>query len=162
MEKTVFDAMNEHINYEYYSAYIYLALSIQMEKNNYKGFAKWLEKHYEEELGHAKDFINFMIKRDQSPVLLDIKMENFDHITSPLEVAEKIYAHEQTVTTSIYKLHDTAKKADDYATEIFMHQYIAEQTEEEDITKDIVDRFTLAGDDMGARVQIDRILESRA
>lgn len=158
MEKTVFDAMNEHINYEFYSAYIYLGLSIQMEKKNYKGFAKWLQKHYEEELNHAKDFINFMIKRDQSPVLYDIKIENYEHISSPLEAAQKIYGHEQTVTESIYKLHDTAKRADDYATEIFMHKYISEQTEEEDITKDIVDMFTLAGEDMGAKVQMDRTL----
>lgn len=162
MEKTVFDAMNEHINYEFYSGYIYLSLAIQMEKKNYKGFAKWLVKHYEEELRHAKDFIDFMIKRDQSPVLLDIKMENFEDISEPLEVAKKIYSHEQSVTQTIYKLHDMAKKADDYATEIFMHKYIAEQTEEEDITKNIVDMFTLAGDDIGARVQMDRHLSEQS
>lgn len=162
MDKTVFDAMNEHINYEFYSGYIYLGLAFQMEKKNYKGFAKWLEKHYEEELSHARDFINFMIKRDQSPVLLDIKMENFDDVCEPLEVAKKIYEHEKKVTATIYKLHDLAKKADDYATEIFMHKYIAEQTEEEDITKNIVDMFTLAGDDMGARVQMDRMLGRKA
>lgn len=162
MDKTVFDAMNEHINYEFYSGYIYLALAIQMEKKNYKGLARWLKKHYGEELRHAQDFIDFMIKRDQSPVLLDIKMENFDDVEEPLEVANKIYEHEKTVTQSIYKLHDMAKKADDYATEVFMHSYIEEQTEEEDITKDIVDMFTLAADDMGARVQMDRMLWKRA
>lgn len=159
MEEKVFDAMNEHINYEFYSGYIYLSLAIQMEKKNYKGFAKWLEEHYEEELEHAKDFIDFMIKRAESPVLLDIKMESFDDIEEPLEVAKKIYEHEKTVTRSIYKLHDMSKQADDYATEIFMHKYVAEQIEEEDITKDIVDMFTLAGDDIAARVQMDRMLE---
>lgn len=158
MDKNVLDAMNEHINYEFYSGYIYLELAIQMERKNYKGFARWLEKHYEEELEHAKDFILFMIKRGQSPKLLDIKMEDFDSISTPLEVAKKIYEHEKTVTKSIYSLHDMAKKADDYATEIFMHKYIEEQIEEEDLTQNIVDMFTLAEDDIAARVQMDKTL----
>ena len=62
----------------------------------------------------------FMMKRDQSPVLLDIKMENFDDVCEPLEVAKKIYEHEKKVTATIYKLQDMVKKADDYATEIFI------------------------------------------
>lgn len=162
MDQKVIDAMNEHINYEFYSGYIYLGLAIQMEKKNYKGFAKWLEKHYEEELEHGKDFLSFMIMRSESPSLLDIKMENFDDICEPIDVAKKIYEHERTVTKSIYKLHDMTKEANDYATEIFMHKYIAEQIEEEDITKDIVDMFTLAGDDIAAKVQMDRTLARMA
>lgn len=158
MEQKVLDAMNEHINYEFYSGYIYLSLAIQMEKRDYKGFAKWLKGHYEEELKHAQDFIEFMVKRDESPKLLDIEMENFDSIQDPIEVAMKIYEHEQTVTESIYKLHDIAKGANDYATEIFMHKYIEEQIEEEDITKGIVDMFTLAADDIAAQVIMDKEL----
>ncbi len=161
MKKEVFDAMNEHINYEYYSAYIYLQLGLTMERENYKGYSAWLIDHYKEELQHAQDFIEFMFQRDQTPVLMDIKMENFD-VKEPLEVAKLIYEHEKTVTERIYKLHDKAKKAEDYATEIFMHTYITEQIEEEDVTKDIVDRFTLAGDDIAARLIIDGRLGKRS
>ena len=64
------------------------------------------------------------------------------------------------MTARIYKIHDISKKADDYATEIFMHQFISEQIEEEDITKEIFDSFTLAGDSVAAKLAVDRSLEA--
>lgn len=131
-----------------------------MEKNNYKGYWSWLIDHYKEELGHAQDFIDFMIKRSVTPVLQNIETVEFS-CTEPLDVAKTIYDHERKVTERIYKIHDLAKKADDYATEIFMHSYIDEQIEEEDLTKDIVDSFELAGDDIAARLIIDGRLGSK-
>lgn len=159
MDSNVINGMNEQINFELYSGYIYLELALIMEKQNYKGFSRWLMKHYNEELSHAKDFIDFMLKRDATPTLKDIKMEKFS-ITQPLEVAKIILAHEQKVTARIYNLHDIAKKANDYATEIFMHKYISEQIEEEDTAKNIVDNFTLAADNIGARFIVDRELKA--
>lgn len=160
MNEKVIDDLNEQINFEFYSAYIYLELGLIMEKQNYKGFSAWLMSHYHEELSHAGDFIDFMIKRDFTPSLHDIKMEKFD-VKTPLEVAQIIHDHEKKVTKRIYALHDTAKKANDYATEIFMHSYISEQIEEENITKNIVDGFTLAGNDISAQLIIDRSLKSK-
>lgn len=157
MDKKVMEDMSAQINFEFYSGFIYLELALIMEKQNYKGFSEWLMQHYNEELEHAKDFIDFMIKRDSTPILHEIKMEKFD-VTEPLEVAKIIYEHEKKVTKRIYDLHDCAKKANDYATEIFMHSYISEQIEEENTTKNIVDSFTLAGDDIAARLTIDREL----
>lgn len=157
MEKTVIDALNDQINFEFYSGYVYLHLGLAMEKENYKGFAKWLFTHYEEELAHAKDFIDFMLKRDATPTLQDIKMADLK-LTSPLEVATFVLNHEKVVTQRIYQLHDVAKKANDYATEIFMHKYIEEQIEEENVAKDLVDSFTLAGDSISARIAVDKSL----
>lgn len=159
MEQKVMEALNEQINFELYSGYLYLGLSLAMEDKNYKGYAKWLAEHYEEELSHAKDFIDFMHKRGVKPTLHQIEMADANY-TEPLEVAKAVLEHEQKVSQRIYKIHDLAKQADDYATEIFMHQYIAEQTEEEDLTREIVDQFTLAGDNISARMIIDRELGS--
>lgn len=156
MNKEVKEALDEQINFEIYSGFIYLNLSFIMEKYNFKGYAKWLENHYQEELEHASDFYRFIIKRDETPKLLDVKMEEFTDVTTPLEVAKIIYEHERKVSSRIYRLHDLAKRNDDYATEIFMHSYIEEQIEEEDITKTIVDQFTLAGNDVGAQIIVDR------
>lgn len=155
MDKQVMVEMNEQINFELYSGYIYLELGLIMEKQNYKGFSSWLMEHYKEELEHASDFIDFMIKRGVTPTLHDIKMEKFD-VTEPVDVAKIIYEHEQKVTKRVFDLHDVAKKANDYATEIFMHSYICEQIEEEDTTQDILDSFTLAGDNVAAKLIIDR------
>lgn len=159
MEPKVMEALNEQINFELYSGYLYLGLSLAMEDKNYKGYSKWLAEHYEEELSHAKDFIDFMHKRGVKPTLHQIEMADANY-TEPLEVAKAVLEHEQKVSQRIYKIHDLAKQADDYATEIFMHQFIAEQTEEEDLTREIVDQFTLAGDNISARMIIDRELGS--
>ena len=160
MKKEVLNALNEQINFELYSGYIYLNLSIAMERENYKGYAKWLANHYKEELAHADQFIEFIQKRDAKPELMTIEKKNFD-VKEPLEVAKIILDHENKVTERIYKIHDVAKKSDDYATEIFMHQFINEQIEEEELALDIVDNFTLAGDNIAAKITIDRELGSK-
>lgn len=159
MEKQVLQGLNEQINFEIYSGYIYLALSLKMEELKYKGYSSWLKKHYHEELEHAEDFIEFIHKRGETPSLMDIKMKEFD-VKEPLEVAEIILEHERKVTERIYKLHDLAKKNNDYATEIFMHQYISEQIEEENTAQDIVDSFILAGDSVAAKFSVDRELKA--
>lgn len=157
MNEKVVETLSEHINFELYSGYIYLELALIMEKQNYKGYSTWLMRHYEEELAHAKDFIEFMFKRGATPMLKDIKMEKFS-VKEPIEVAKIALEHEQKVTKLIYKIHDIAKKTDDYATEIFMHKYINEQIEEENMTREIVDSFTLAGENIAAKMSVDRDL----
>lgn len=159
MNQELIQAMNEQINLEMYSGYLYLSLSIQMEKMNYKGYAKWLESHYEEEFAHAKDFIHFMQKRNTSATLEDIKAQPCES-TEPIEIAKLVLAHEKKVTMQIDKLHDVAKKNNDYATEIFMHQYIQEQIEEECLAQDIIDKFNFAGDSVSAKYSVDRELAS--
>ena len=155
MDANVIKAMNEQINLEMYSGYLYLSLSIQMEKMNYKGYSKWLLEHYDEEFCHAKDFIAYLQKRDISATLLDIKAEEVNY-EDLLEVAKAVLAHEKKVTQKIYELHDIAKKHDDYATEVFMHDYINEQIEEEDLAQTIIDKFTFAGDSTSAKYAVDR------
>lgn len=157
MDQKVMDALNEQINFELYSAYLYLGLSLAMEDMNYKGYSAWLADHHDEELSHAKAFIDFMHKRGVKPTLHNIEMAEVTQI-KPLEVAKVVLEHEQKVSQRIYKIHDVAKQADDYATEIFMHQFIEEQTEEEDVTREIVDQFTLAGENISAQMIIDREL----
>lgn len=160
MDKKVIDIMNEQINYEMHSGYIYLQASLVMEKENYKGYSQWLFAHYKEEFEHAEDFMSYLQKRDVTPTLMPIQNEDVK-VTTPLEVAQLILDHERKVTKRIYEIHDVAKNANDYATEIFMHKYINEQIEEEDVAKDIVDSFTLAGDNISARLTIDRSLNSK-
>lgn len=160
MDKKVVEALNEQINFELYSAYLYLGLSLAMEEQNYKGYSAWLSEHHEEEIAHAKDFISYMHKRGVKPTLHNIEMAEANQ-TDPLDVAKAVLEHEQKVSQRIYKIHDLAKQADDYATEIFMHQYIVEQTEEENLTREIVDQFTLACDNISARMIIDRELGSK-
>lgn len=159
MKKEMYSALNEHINFEIESAYIYLQLSLIMEDKNYKGYAAWLRDHFHEELKHGDAFIKFMQERGQKPVLNDIKCHDYD-ITEPLQVAQLVYEHEQKVSQRIYKLTDTSRETGEYAVEIFLHSFVKEQTEEEDITRDILEKFTMAGNDMAAKLFLDRELGS--
>ena len=101
-------------------------------------------------------YINYMHKRGVKPTLHQIDMAEVNQ-TEPLQVARQFWARTK-VSQRIYNIHDLAKQANDYATEIFMHEFIAEQTEEEDVTREIVDRFTLAGDNVSAKMGVDREL----
>lgn len=157
MNNEVLKAMEEQINYEMYSGYVYLKLSLLMEKLNYKGYAYWLKSQYKEEFEHAEDFISFLQKRDSTPELSNIAVEDLSFDT-PMQVAEFVLGHEQKVTNRIYQLHDIAKKNNDYATEIFLHSFISEQIQEENVAQDIVDKFTFAGDSTAACYAVDREL----
>lgn len=161
MDQSVVNALNDQINFEQYSGFIYLSLALRMDELNYKGFSKWLTAHFHEELGHAQQFIEFMQKREAVPVLEDIEMKQFSDM-EPLEAAKIILEHEKLVTERIYKIHDLAKQKDDYATEIFMHQFIEEQIEEEATAREIVDLFSLAQDSISARFAVDRQLAQLA
>lgn len=154
MKQEMLNALNEHINFEMHSGYIYLQLALIMEENNYKGYATWLSNHYFEELNHAQLFIKYLQDRNQKPVLTNIECPQFN-VKTPLEVAKLIYEHEQKVSSRIYGLTELARDLKDYASEVFLHTFIQEQTEEEDLTRDIVDKFELAADSIAAIMYVD-------
>ena len=160
VSKKLVKALNEHVNLEMYSGYLYLTMSIKTHEENYKGYSSWLFKQYQEELEHSHDFIHFMQQRDMVVELKSVQVEPIKE-TDPLKIAKLVLEHERNVTKSIYKLHDLAKQENDYATEIFMHKYINEQIQEEDTAQDIIDKFTFAGDSTSAKYSIDKELGER-
>ncbi len=160
MSEKVIAALSQHVNFEMSSAYLYLDMSIKMHDANFKGYSNWLFKQYQEEMEHGEDFIKFALKRDFKVELTAIAKQEVTTV-DPLEVAKAVLAHEQKVTKAIYELHDIAKKANDYATEIFLHKYIDEQIQEEDDARTIIDKFTFAGDSTAARYAVDRELAAR-
>lgn len=156
----VLNALREQINKEFASAYLYLSMSLKMESANYKGFANWLFKQYQEELEHAHTFIHYIQKRGAEVQLNDIKAAEIT-TNAPLAIAEAVLAHEQMISHSINSLTELSRKENDYATEIFLHDFINEQIEEEDTAQDIVAKFTFAGDSAAARYSVDQELARR-
>jgi ferritin len=61
--KTVQDAVNEQINKELYSSYLYLSMSAYFSDKNLPGLAQWLRVQAEEERGHAMKFYDFLLDR---------------------------------------------------------------------------------------------------
>lgn len=160
MNKKVYKVFNEQVQAELYSAYMYLAMSLYLEDKNFKGMASWLKVQYEEERQHAFRLAKFMQERGVKPELLQIDAPPAEYGT-PLEVFTKALEHEQYVTSRIHSMYEVAVKEKDYAAMTHLHWFIDEQVEEEDQTREIVDKLTMVGDNMNGLFVIDSQLGAR-
>ena len=160
MNKKVYKVFNEQVQAELYSAYMYLAMSLYLEDKNFKGMASWLKVQYEEECAHAFRLAKFMQERGVKPELLQIDAPPAEYGT-PLEVFTKALEHEQYVTSRIHSMYEVAVKEKDYAAMTHLHWFIDEQVEEEDQTREIVDKLTMVGDNMNGLFVIDSQLGAR-
>ncbi|MBR5589611.1 MAG: ferritin, partial [Phascolarctobacterium sp.] len=139
---------------------MYLAMSLYLEDKNFKGMASWLKVQYEEERAHAFRLAKFMQERGVKPELLQIDAPPAEYGT-PLEVFTKALEHEQYVTSRIHSMYEVAVKEKDYAAMTHLHWFIDEQVEEEDQTREIVDKLTMVGDNMNGLFVIDSQLGAR-
>ena len=160
MNKKVYKLFNDPVQAELYSAYMYLAMSLYLEDKNFKGMASWLRVQYEEEREHAFRLAKFMQERGVKPELLQIDAPPAEYGT-PLEVFTKALEHEQYVTSRIHSMYEVAVKEKDYAAMTHLHWFIDEQVEEEDQTREIVDKLTMVGDNMNGLFVIDSQLGAR-
>ena len=160
MNKKVYKVFNEQVQAELYSAYMYLAMSLHLEDKNFKGMASWLKVQYEEERAHAFRLAKFMQERGVKPELFQIDAPPAEYGT-PLEVFTKALEHEQYVTSRIHSMYEVAVKEKDYAAMTHLHWFIDEQVEEEDQTREIVDKLTMVGDNMNGLFVIDSQLGAR-
>ena len=100
ISKTMELALNKQVNREFYSAYLYLAMSSYFESVNMKGFAHWMRVQAKEEQIHALKIYDYIIARGGKASLLDIEAPKAKWSSSG-KVFEEVYAHEQKVTAMI-------------------------------------------------------------
>jgi ferritin len=136
------DAINDQINKELYSAYLYLSMAAYFEDNNLPGFAHWMRVQEAEEREHAMKFYDFLLERGGRVLLKAIDAPKTEW-KSTLEVAEEVAAHEAKVTASIYALYETALKEKDYPAQVMLQWFITEQAEEEKNAAEIVANLKL-------------------
>lgn len=153
-------AINEQIQAELYSAYMYLSMSAYFEDIAMPGFAHWMREQTEEEMEHAMKFYHYVVERGGRVILHSIQQPPVE-FESVLDVAEKTYAHEQHVTSLIYKLYELALAEKDHATAVFLQWYINEQVEEEDNTRAILEQVQRMGQNPQALLMFDRHLGER-
>lgn len=155
------DALNEQMNFEFESAHYYLGMAGYFSEEGLDGFANFFLQQYEEELFHAKKFYAFIVERDiRIRVEALSAPENF--FNSPLHVFEAALAHEEEVTSRIYKLMDIAHEEREYATVSFLDWFVDEQMEEEASMKDIITKLKrIQGSNMGL-YQLDSELAKRS
>lgn len=140
--KVMQDAINEQINKELYSSYLYLSMAAYFEDKNLPGFAKWMHMQEGEERAHGMKLFEFLIDRGGRVVLKAIAAPEGDW-QSPLDLFKQVAAHEAAVTASIHNLYETALKEKDYAAQTMLQWFITEQVEEEKNAAQIVEQLEL-------------------
>ncbi|MBW2504265.1 MAG: ferritin [Deltaproteobacteria bacterium] len=158
-EKLV-DALNEQMKNEFYSAYLYMALSGYFESEDLPGIASWMRIQAMEELTHGEKFFNFICEAGGRTDLRGFdKPEN--QFASPLSAFEFSIKHEQFVTRSINELMDLAKAEQNHAVQIFLQWFVTEQVEEEASFGLILKKLERIGDDGNGLLRLDDELGQR-
>ncbi len=161
MSDKLHKAMNEQINAEMHSAYLYLSMASWFEDESLPGMAIWMKAQAHEEMEHAMKFYEFINDRRQKVDLLPIEGPK-NSWNSPEEVFKESLEHEQYITSRINKLMDMAREEKDYAAEAFLQWFITEQVEEEAAADAILSRIQLMGDSKHAMFMLDRELGKRS
>jgi len=158
--KTLTQALNDQVNAEMYSAYLYLSMSAYTEGINLKGAANWLFTQVQEEMAHALHMYQYILDRGAAPVLPEIKAPegSFADLT---DVFKKVLAHEQKVTERLNKIATLAMQENDHACYQFIMWYVNEQVEEEANAQEIIAKLTLIGDNKGHLLSLDNELGAR-
>lgn len=160
MNKKMQTAINDQIQKEFYSAYLYLAMSAYSQDANLCGFAKWLKVQYGEEMAHGMKLLNHLLERGGKVELGKIEAPPSD-FGSPKAMFEAVLKHEQFVTASINKLYETALAEKDYPAQVLLHWYITEQVEEESNATAILESLKMVGDKGAPLMYIDKELGKR-
>jgi len=155
------EALNEQVNKEFYSAYMYLAMSAYCENLGLPGFAHWMRMQYDEESLHITKMYDYILDQGGRVHLKTIEEPPQEYGT-PLEIFETTLEHERFVTGLIHKLMDLAVDDHDYATQTFLQWYVTEQVEEESNVNDVVAPLRMVGEDKGGLMMIDQQLAVRA
>lgn len=144
ISKKLQDALNGQIVAEIYSANLYLSMSFYLEKEGFNGFSAWMKKQSSEEMDHAYQMANFIIKRGGTAVVGQIAAvkQTWD---SPLSAFKDAYEHECKISKMIDNLLDKAIAEGDKAAQDFLWQFVREQVEEEATASGIVDRIERMG-----------------
>ena len=138
------DRINEQINREMFSAYLYLSMSARMNEAGYHGIGKWLMVQYHEEMFHAMKFYGYLQDQGSAVDLKAIAVPSFKE-TGIKELFQHVLEHEKGVTKSIHEIMGHALEEKDFATQSLAQWYVSEQVEEEKNANDILQTIDLLG-----------------
>lgn len=160
LSKTLQNAINEQINKEFFSEYLYLSMAAYCYTANMDGIANYFLVQAQEEHFHAMKFFNFVNDRGGKVELKAIAAPKV-HFKSLIEIFEETLEHEKLVTASINKLMDIAIKEKDHALISFLKWYVDEQVEEESTVGKILHKLKLIDGDGHGLLMIDSELAAK-
>jgi len=161
MNKQVASLMNEQINKELYSAYLYLDIANYYADVGLNGFENWFFVQAQEERDHAMLFRTYLLNNDEKITLTAVAEPGqvYADYLAPLKLT---LAHEQTVTASINNIYSVAAEAKDFRAMQFLDWFVKEQGEEEKNATDLIRKFELFGGDAKGLYLLDQELGARA
>ena len=160
LSKTLQTALNDQIQKEYYSSYLYLAMSAYLEAQNLPGMAKWTRIQSQEELGHAMKLFDHVVDRGGWVALAAIQQPPHEYGTA-LELFQQVLTHEEHVTASIHQLYAAALTAQDYPAQVMLQWFVTEQVEEEKNASMVVEQLKAVGESKTSLMLLDRHLGKR-
>ena len=160
LSKTIEDAINAQVNADLWSAYLYLSMAHNFEADGKSGIANWFKVQFKEEQAHAEIFMNYINQRGGRVWLKPIDAVETEWAT-PLDAFKATLEHERKVTAMINNLYALAEAEHDYATREMRNWFISEQVEEEESAQQLIDKFTLIGNDGIGIYMLDQELAAR-
>ena len=154
------DAINAQVNAELWSAYLYLAMSLDAEAKGYKGVANWFYVQFQEEQAHARIFMNYLNSRDAKVELMPIDPvpSSWDSI---LDMYRQTLEHEKKVTSLINNLAAIANDDRDFASINRLNWFIDEQIEEEESAREMIFTVEAVENDKYGMYMLDKDLATR-
>lgn len=160
ISRKIEEALNDQLNAELYSAYLYLSMAAHFESIALKGFANWMRVQAQEEQFHAMKLYDYIFERGGKVTLspIDAPPSDWD---CPLTVFEATLEHEQKVTGLINDLVYLAREEKDNASEIFLQWYVHEQVEEENNVGTVLGQLKLIKDSPQALFMMEKQMAQR-
>jgi ferritin len=161
LSEKVSAALNKQVEMEAYSSQYYLSMASWAESKGMSGVAEFLYKHADEERMHMMKLIRFINERGGHGIVPALKQPP-SKFKSVKAIFEEVLKHEESVTAEINNLVEITLKEKDYTTHNFLQWYVSEQIEEEALSRQIVDKINLIGEDKGGLYFFDRDLQALA
>ena len=146
MNNRIAELLNDQINKELYSAYLYLDIANYYDELDLDGYANYYMIQAQEERDHALLFMKYMQINGLKVTLkaIDKPDKVFDGVLTPLEIAAE---HERYVTDLINNIYHEAQLDKDYRAMKFLDWFVDEQMEEEDNADKMISKYKLFGGD---------------
>ena len=160
MDKKVHELLNQQINKEFYSAYLYLDFSNYFEDVGLDGFANWYKIQAQEERDHAMLFYQYLQNENQKVTLEAIDKPD-KKIESHMDVLKAGLEHEKYVTSLINDIYAAAYDVRDFRTMQFLDWFVKEQGEEETNANDMITKMELFGSDPRSLYLLNQELAAR-
>ena len=160
ISEAINEILNEQINKEFYSGYLYLSMSAHLKELGLNGFASWTKIQAKEEVEHGLKIFDYLINCNSFVTLKQIRTPEFE-FQGILSIFNHIYEHEKCITRSVMAIAQKAEEECDRITLNFIDWFVAEQVEEELAIKNIIKRIELFGDDNVALYLLDKELGER-